>query len=121
MKILLVEDEQISSLYLKALVERNGHDVVANVISGKEAIKAALNHTPDLILMDIILADNITGIQAVLAIHKVKYIPVIYISASIEIETLQSAKTTNMTAFLAKPIDERVLLFHIDNIASLQK
>ena len=63
-KILVVEDEFITATSLKACLEGIGCTVVSTVDTGEQAVKAAEELKPDLILMDIILNGEMSGITA---------------------------------------------------------
>ncbi len=67
--ILIVEDEMITALAMKQLVESWGHIVPAIVSNGAGAIRLARELDPDLILMDIFLANGVTGIDAARALE----------------------------------------------------
>ena len=79
--VLIIEDEPIISLDLSAIVEEMGHNVVAVATTHREALKAARAHTPGLVLADIQLADDSSGIDAVRDILKELVAPVIFITA----------------------------------------
>ncbi|MDZ4171308.1 MAG: response regulator, partial [Methanobacteriaceae archaeon] len=63
-KILVVEDEAITSLELTRMLKRWGFEVVGDVVSGQEALDMAINLKPDLIIMDIHLKGNMSGVDA---------------------------------------------------------
>ena len=64
MRLLIVEDEAIVSLYLRSSLEAFGHTVVGLAPTGAQAVKNALSSYPDLILMDIRLNGDTDGIEA---------------------------------------------------------
>ena len=63
-KVLVVEDEQLTALFIKTLLEDNGYIVAGMAMTGEDAIAKALAHRPDLILMDILLQGDMDGIEA---------------------------------------------------------
>jgi CheY-like chemotaxis protein len=73
------------------------------VKSGDDAIAAATETTPDLILMDIHLAGNMTGIQAARQIQERLQLPVVFITAHADVQTLAQVKTTDHYGYLVKP------------------
>lgn len=103
-KVLIVEDEMIIALLLERMVENLDHQVVDKVTSGEEAISAAKKHQPDLILMDIRLKGEMDGIEAMLRIHEMSTIPVIYISGNTDTINQEKIKQTEYIEFLSKPI-----------------
>jgi DNA-directed RNA polymerase specialized sigma24 family protein len=80
-KIMIIEDEAIIALHLKSLMMSMGNDVAAIVRTESEAIAAAEQVEPELILADVNLADGSSGIDAVSHILKTLTVPVIFITA----------------------------------------
>lgn len=80
-KIMIIEDEAIIALHLKSLMVSMGNDVAAIVRTESEAIAAAEQVTPELILADVNLADGSSGIDAVRHILQTLTVPVIFITA----------------------------------------
>jgi CheY-like chemotaxis protein len=81
MKILIVEDEAISALALRLLVERMGHEVVETVDTGEQAIAAVDAKRPDLVLMDTRLRSAMSGVEAANAIWARRAVRSVFISA----------------------------------------
>lgn len=107
-KILIVEDERITAKALMELIKILNYEPLEPVPSGEEAIKKARELTPDLILMDIILEGTMTGIEAAKEITEELDIPVIFITAYGDIETLSKAKLAEPLGYIVKPvIDEK--------------
>ena len=63
-RVLIVEDDLIISLTTEKMVEKLGYQVVGSVTSGEEAVRAAQENRPDVILMDIRLNGSMDGIEA---------------------------------------------------------
>jgi len=112
--LLIVEDEGTIALEIQNKVEEWGYSVVDTVSSGEEAIIVALNKRPDLILMDIILKQKITGIEAANIIKKSFDVPIIYLTAYGDEKTIENAKTTFPQAYLLKPFDDNELKLTIE-------
>lgn len=113
-KVLIVEDDAIVSLELMEKVRKFGYNAIGPARTGEEAIRIALTEEPDIILMDIILEGSITGIEAVNTIRETRDIPVIYVTASSDRETVEKAKSTTPFGYLVKPIDEKELVITIE-------
>lgn len=113
-KILIVEDEGITALEIQNKIEEWGYNVVGVVSSGEEAVKTALDLKPDLILMDIVLKDKLNGIEAAKIIKRSHDVPVIYLTAYGDEETLQNAKFTIPQAYILKPFEENELRFAVE-------
>jgi CheY-like chemotaxis protein len=104
MKILIVEDDQVLSLMLQKMISEMGYTVIDAVSKGSSAIYTAIKHDCDLILMDIMLDDDIDGIDAYREIRQVKNIPVIYITGNSDPMNLRRAEQIGFYDFLAKPV-----------------
>ena len=102
-KILIVEDEPILAMFLRFELVQSGYEVIDSVSTGKKAITSAIEMKPDVILMDIFLDDEMTGIEAVKNIHKIIKIPIIYLTASEDSETYSKLKETDFTKIIVKP------------------
>ena len=107
--ILVVEDEGIIAEDIRVTLERVGHNVVAVCASGEEAIGLVDEHPPDLVLMDIHLAGAVDGIETAARIRSRHDLPIIYLTAYADSETLLRAKETGPFAYLVKPFDEKDL------------
>lgn len=101
--ILLVEDERILARELKNRLESMGYSVLEICDTGKAAVDQAEKKSPDLILMDIRLKGKMDGIEAAQIIHKSMDIPIIYLTAYADKETLKRAKITEPFGYLLKP------------------
>ena len=112
--VLIVEDEGIVALDIQDRLVRLGYRVCSRAVSGQEAIEQAAAHKPDLILMDIRLQGAMDGIQAANTIRSFMSIPIIYLTAYADRETLQRAKITEPHGYLIKPFEERELFISIE-------
>ena len=113
-KILIVEDESIVAFDLKRMLLNLNYDVLDIVTSGEKAIKKAVEEKPDLIIMDVMLNGPITGVEAAARIRGVMNVPIIYLTAYADTETLRSAKVTEPYGYILKPFEEKVLLSTIE-------
>lgn len=102
--ILLVEDEQIASMDIREMIEESGYAVAATSDSAESAIEAAEEHNPDLVIMDINLPGERDGIDAAVEIQSRHDLPVIYLTAFSDEETLKRARKTEPSGFLVKPV-----------------
>jgi two-component system sensor histidine kinase/response regulator len=108
-KVLIVEDENIVVMELRVRLQSLDYAVVGVASSGEEAIKKAEEVRPELVLMDIRLKGHMNGIQAARVIRDRFAIPVVYLTAFADTDTLQQAKTTEPFGYLVKPFEERQL------------
>ncbi len=112
-KILLVEDESIEAMDIKRTLESLGYEVPYIATSGEEAVEKALEIMPDLILMDIILKGDIDGVEAASLIKDFN-IPLIYLTAHSEGNTIERAKFTEPYGYIIKPYDVNGLKYAIE-------
>ena len=112
--ILVVEDEVVIAMDIQATLMELGHNVLEIVTSGEEAIQKALELHPELILMDIHLSEALDGIDAAAAIMKVLDIPIIYLTAYADEETLKRASFTAPFGYILKPFEARELNANIE-------
>jgi PAS domain S-box-containing protein len=106
-KILIVEDEKIVALDLRSILTSVGYSVVGEAASGKQAVTAAGELKPDIILMDIALKGAMTGIDAAKIIIERHDIPIIFLTANSDEQTLERARQTDAFGYILKPFDER--------------
>ena len=113
-RLLIVEDEGIVALNIQTRLEGLGYNVVASVSSGEEAIEVAGKTRPDLILMDIKLDGKVDGIEAAAEIRRLFQLPVVYLTAYTNDETLNRAKLTEPYGYILKPFEARDLCTTIE-------
>ncbi|MBN1531465.1 MAG: response regulator [Spirochaetes bacterium] len=102
-RVLVAEDEAFPALALMMNLKSWGYEVLRVVSSGRDAIATAVRECPDILIMDIFLADEIDGIDAVREIRKTMKVPVIYLTASDDPMTLERARTQEFHDFITKP------------------
>ncbi len=107
--IVIVEDNNIVMLELKDRLEEMGYLVVDTAPSGLDALSKIELHHPNLVMMDIRLKGDMDGIDTAARIKKELDIPVIYLTAHSDDETLQRAKMTEPYGYIIKPFEEREL------------
>jgi hypothetical protein len=113
-KILIVEDETIVAFNIKNRLEGLGYSVIDIITSGEKALKKVTEMPPDLILMDIKLKGSIDGIETAHQIRKHFSIPVVYLTAYTDEETLNRAKVTEPFGYILKPFEARDLCTTIE-------
>ena len=113
-KILVVEDEGIVAMDIKNRLMRLGYDVPSIALAGEEAVEKAAKICPDLVLMDIMLKGEMDGIEAARQIHERLDIPIVYLTAFSDEDTLQRAKITGPFGYIIKPFEDRELHVALD-------
>lgn len=104
--ILIVEDESIVAKDIQHSLKKLGYTVVGMCSNGEDAIKTAEEMSPDLVLMDIMLKGDMSGIEAADQIRQRMNIPVIYLTAYADESTLNKAKVTEPYGYIIKPFKE---------------
>jgi PAS domain S-box-containing protein len=113
-RIMLVEDESVTAMDLKSNLIQLGYEVPIIATRGEDAIRYAADLMPDLILMDITLAGAMNGIQAAEQIRIAHAIPIVFLSAHADTETIGRAKTTEPFGYLPKPSTMDTLMSTIE-------
>jgi PAS domain S-box-containing protein len=108
-RILIVEDERIAAEDLRDILNNLGYDVTAVVSSGADAIAQAEAEAPDIALMDIHIQGQMDGTEAALVLRKRFNIPVIYLTAHTDGETVARAKDAGPLGYVTKPFQEAAL------------
>lgn len=107
--VMVVEDEGIVALQIKQDLELIGYLVPMVALSGEEAIGQLAEVEPDVVLMDIKLKGYLNGIETATHIKSVFDIPIIYLSAYSDEETLKEAQKTEPFGYILKPFDNKQL------------
>ena len=108
-KILIVEDEAIVAMDIETRVSLLGYQIVGIAGKGDEAIALSKKFRPDLILMDIRLQGDMDGISAAVVIRSDYRVPVVFLTAFAEDNTLERAKQVEPYGYLLKPFEDREL------------
>ena len=103
-KVMIVEDELITAEAIAILLKKLNYNPIAIVSSGEKAISKIKNLNLDLILMDIILAGSMDGIETAKIINAKYNIPIIFITAYGDKKTLNRAKLSEPYGYIVKPI-----------------
>jgi PAS domain S-box-containing protein len=107
--ILIVEDETIVAKYIQKWLRSLGYLVPDVVSSGEEAVVKAEETRPDLVLMDIVLKGGMDGVEAARKIRAHLNIPIVFLTAYADENTLERAKITEPFGYILKPFEEREL------------
>ena len=116
-KILIVEDEQVIAMDLEKTISNFGYNVLSTVSSGEEALNIMKSSKPNLVIMDILLAGDLNGIETGVIISERFNVPIIYITAYAK-EILLRSKITESSTFLVKPFNESELHNKIEEVLS---
>lgn len=106
-RVLVIEDEPVIALDIAGILEQNGHTVVGICATRAEAVALARGTRPDLVLADIRLADDSSGIDAVQEILREHEVPVVFVTAYPE--RLLTGERPEPTFLVTKPFDPDTL------------
>lgn len=102
-RIQVVEDEGIVALDLRHTLQRLGYVVTGIAASGEQAIKQVTETPPDLILMDVSLKGEMSGIEAAKKIRTKLNVPIIFVTAFRDDATVAEVSKTENAGLLFKP------------------
>lgn len=112
--VLVVEDESVIALDIQNRLRRFGYHVAGSATTGEDAIRLADEVGPDLVLMDIRLKGKMDGIEAAARIRARRDVPIVYLTAYADDDTIQRAKVTAPAGYIIKPLEDRELVTTIE-------
>ncbi|MCK5443745.1 MAG: response regulator [Maribacter sp.] len=113
-RILIVEDNVIIADDMQSMLEEIGYEIVDNVIVYEQAVKVLESEQVDLVLIDIILASDKTGIDLGKHIRDNYDIPFIFVTSNSDRATVENAKTVKPNGYLVKPFEQQDLYTSIE-------
>ena len=114
LSVLIVEDEAILAAHLASKVKLLGYRVTGPVSTGEEALALAQAERPDIALLDIRLHGHMDGIQTATRLKQWRDIPVIFLTAHSDQETLKRASAVGPFGYILKPFEERDLATQLE-------
>lgn len=108
--VVIVEDELIAAEFLKEILAQHGAEVLGIVDTGEEAIRFCSEACPDVIFMDIMLRDSVSGSEAALAISRKCPSKIIFLTAFVDDEMVDYAVQANAAGYLTKPYNEAQII-----------
>ena len=108
-KILLVEDDFLQSFALKTMVQSMNYSVIGIAENGLQAVEMAALHKPDIILMDIVLNDEMSGIEAAIRIQDMFDVFIIYVTGLYDVDKLKDLNKTKFEDIVYKPVTREML------------
>lgn len=108
-KVFIVEDDFIHANRLEMYLDEMGYEWVGTADRSTTALNLIAASKPDLLLVDIHLAGELSGIQIVESVNSKEPIPVIFITSFRDKETFEAAKLTDPYAYILKPYDKETL------------
>jgi len=108
-KILILEDEEITAMTLEVFLNGLGYSISASVNSAKDAYTSIVENRPDLILCDIMIKGPISGSEFARDVYHKHNIPIIFLTAFCDDETIAYAQDANAYGYIVKPYKENEL------------
>ncbi|BFM41307.1 response regulator transcription factor [Synechocystis sp. LKSZ1] len=109
-QVLIVEDERLVAQHIAHLIKDNEYQVCGTVSDGEIALKKVVELRPDLILLDICIKGKLDGIEVAEQIQSLYAIPIIFLTAFSDTETLKRAQAINPAGYVVKPFRREQLL-----------
>lgn len=110
-KVLIVEDELIPASYLRRILQQEAFDVVKTVMTGRDAVETARMLEPDIVLMDIMLEDGMSGTEAAMKIRQLlPDVIVIFLTAYSNGHMIEEALDSGAYAYMVKPYRDREII-----------
>jgi DNA-binding LytR/AlgR family response regulator len=113
-KVMLVEDDWIISKEISYTLHDLGFDVVGTCDNGEEALQQIKITKPDIVLLDIHLASEMTGIDVAKQLKQENSVPFIFLTALADSLTIEKAKVAEPYAYLVKPVNRESLYSAIE-------
>lgn len=113
-KVMVVEDEKVISLTIQHILENLEYTVVGPYASGEKALEDFELKTPDVVLMDINLEGVLDGIETAKKINENHSVPILFVTAYSDEETLKRARITGPFGYLIKPFKTKELVNAIE-------
>ncbi|MCF8240128.1 MAG: response regulator [Melioribacteraceae bacterium] len=113
-KILVVEDEAVTSMQITNSLETLGYNVLEPVTNYEDAVKSLINNEPDIAILDIELEGEKSGIDLAAYIKENISIPFIFLTTKSDPRTIDHAKRLNPPAYLMKPFSSEDLYASIE-------
>ena len=116
LKVVVVEDETLTRIYLVEILKENGYDVVGEASDGIEAVEVCKKLQPDIVLLDIKIP-YISGLKVANILKEEGFQGCVIILTAYNIaEYIQEASNTIVMGYVLKPIDEPVFIERLNMI-----
>ena len=123
MKILVIDDDELSVTLLKQFLQRQGYTRVMSVTDSQKALETCAAFDPDLILLDLIMPgmDGFAVLEALRADVSERFLPVVVLTADITEASKARALEAGATDFLVKPVSQTEALLRIRNLLETRR
>jgi len=117
LKILIVEDEPLISEDIASIITKEGYQVIGQAYDGISAMDIIHNRKPDIVLLDISLDHQMSGIDIAKIINDKYNIPFIFITSYSDKQTLDQAKNLLPEGYIVKPFKKKDILATLEIVA----
>ncbi len=118
--ILTIDDSSTTRMAIRKIVKAEGHDVM-EATNGREGLEIVANHTPDCIVLDLIMPE-VEGMEVLKVLYeRGSKIPVIILTADIQEIVREECLEMGATAFISKPMKVEELINEIRRILDFKK
>ena len=123
MKILIIDDEQVSVAMLERLLKTNGYRRVLGVSDSNKAIETCIAFNPDLILLDLIMpgTDGFAVLETLRSSESEDFLPIVVLTADSSEKSKERALEAGATDFLVKPVSPTEALLRIRNLLEIRR
>ena len=108
-RVVIAEDEALIRLDLKEMLEEEGYTIVAEAANGEDAVRLAVQHRPDLVVLDVKMP-RLDGISAAEQIAAARIAPVVMLTAFSQPELVERARAAGAMAYVVKPFTKADLM-----------
>jgi response regulator NasT len=103
--VVIAEDEALIRMDLAEMLAEEGYDVVGQAEDGERAVALAVEHRPDLVILDVKMP-RLDGIAAAEQIARARIAPVVILTAFSQRDLVERARDAGAMAYLVKPFDQ---------------
>lgn len=114
--VLIVEDEILIAQQVKKIIENHGYQCSGIAISYEKAVEYLKSQTIDLVLLDINISGDRSGVDVARHINELYQIPFLFLTSYTDQATLEAVKDCNPNGYLSKPVNKATLLTNLDII-----
>ncbi len=108
-RLLIAEDQALIRLDLERLLDEAGFEVCGSARDGQEAVELALEHHPDIVVLDVKMP-RLDGVEAARRILAEGFVPIVMLTAYGYGELISRAVDAGVVGFVVKPFKESVLV-----------
>ena len=121
-RILIVDDNETNRDILRTRLGRQGYELM-EAADGEEAMAAAREHLPDLILLDVMMpkVDGIEACRQLKADANLPFIPIILVTAKADSKDVVAGLEAGADEYLTKPVDQAALAARVKSMLRIKE